>query len=53
MITSLVNICHNWTARPIGPVPTIVPETRQKSAARANASQLDRFVKWKKVNDLR
>jgi NAD(P)-dependent dehydrogenase (short-subunit alcohol dehydrogenase family) len=34
-------------------VPTIVPETWQNSASRANASQLDRSVKWKRVKDLR
>jgi hypothetical protein len=36
-----------------GTVPTIVPETRQNSAPRADASQLARSVKWKRVKDLR
>jgi hypothetical protein len=34
-------------------VSTIVPETRQNIASGANASQLDRSVKWKRVKDLR
>ena len=36
-----------------GTVPTIVPETRQNSVSGANASQLTRSGKWKKVKDLR
>lgn len=35
-----------------GTVPTIVPETRQNSVSRANASQLDRSVKWNGTPDL-
>jgi hypothetical protein len=34
-------------------VPTIVPAARQNSISRANASQLARSGKWKKVKDLR
>jgi hypothetical protein len=35
-----------------GNVPAIVPETRQNSVARANGSQVARFVKWKNEKDL-
>jgi hypothetical protein len=43
------------TATPLAyeAVPTIVPETRQNGVFRANASQRDRSVKWKKLKDLR
>src|SRR5260370_17791614 len=36
-----------------GTVPTIVPETRQNSVSRANATQLASSVKWKNVKVLR
>ena len=43
----------NRGATPTTTVPTIVPATRQNSVSRANASQLDRSVKWKRLKDLR